>query len=173
MKCFLGEEWGWCIRLTTLLPSVYGLSRLSICIVYVTCVFMCCTVTVILPPGKNPFAAWNKSESECGILNISQRYMCPCPVTGTTFFWEEQAASIFMDEKLPFCYPENKGCMSLTNVSKYLPVQSGITHHKTIFRILACPQSACTQACPLNLSYFSSYIYSYVRTLTATRCNMF
>jgi hypothetical protein len=45
---------------------------------------------------------------------------------------EEQAASILMAEKLPFYNPENEACMSLTNVSKYLPHHSGITQHKTI-----------------------------------------
>jgi hypothetical protein len=37
-----------------------------------------------------------------------------------------------MAEKLPFYNPENEGCMSLINVSKYLPDHSGIAHHKTI-----------------------------------------
>jgi hypothetical protein len=37
-----------------------------------------------------------------------------------------------MAEKLPFYYPENESCMSLTDVSKYLPDHSSIAHHKKI-----------------------------------------
>jgi hypothetical protein len=70
------------------------------CIVCVTCVFVCCIVVVILPPGKTLFAVCSMSESEshlllsesrlstpCEILNISQPYRPPRPVREIVLFY--------------------------------------------------------------------------------------
>jgi hypothetical protein len=39
-----------------------GVILCDMCIVYVTCVFVCCIVVVILPTGKTPFAVCTKPE---------------------------------------------------------------------------------------------------------------